>query len=97
LNPIGFRPPQAHRLLSPYSNQSAQSRRALAPPTREEKTEMLKLALFFAIVAVIAALLGFTGVAAGAAAIAKILFFIFLVLCIAFLLLGVFVAKKIVD
>ncbi|MFP3795733.1 DUF1328 family protein [Paraburkholderia sp. SIMBA_027] len=40
---------------------------------------------------------GFTGVAAGAAAIAKILFFIFLVLCIAFLVLGVFVAKKIVD
>ena len=40
---------------------------------------MLKMALFFAVIAVIAALFGFTGIAAGAAAIAKILFFIFVV------------------
>jgi uncharacterized membrane protein YtjA (UPF0391 family) len=61
------------------------------------KSTMLKLALFFAVVAVIAAVFGFTGVAAGAAAIAKILFFIFVVLCVVFLVIGFVVTKKIVD
>jgi uncharacterized membrane protein YtjA (UPF0391 family) len=58
---------------------------------------VLKWALVFAIIAVIAGLLGFTGVAAGAAAIAKLLFGIFVVLCIVFLVLGLVVAKKVVD
>jgi uncharacterized membrane protein YtjA (UPF0391 family) len=61
------------------------------------KSTMLKLALFFAVVAVIAAVFGFTGVAAGAAAIAKILFLIFVVLCVIFLVIGFVVTKKIVD
>jgi uncharacterized membrane protein YtjA (UPF0391 family) len=61
------------------------------------KSIMLKLALFFAVVAVVAAVFGFTGVAAGAAAIAKILFFIFVVLCVVFLVIGFVVTKKIVD
>ncbi|HET8995840.1 MAG TPA: DUF1328 domain-containing protein, partial [Acetobacteraceae bacterium] len=40
---------------------------------------MLKLALFFLVIALIAAVFGFTGIASAAVGIAKILFFIFLV------------------
>jgi uncharacterized membrane protein YtjA (UPF0391 family) len=58
---------------------------------------MLKWALFFAIVALVAGLLGFTGLAAGAAAIAKFLFLVFVALCVVFLLIGLFVAKKVAD
>jgi len=56
---------------------------------------MLKLALIFAIVSVLAGILGFTGVAAGAATLAKTLFFVFLALCALFLILGMFVVKRI--
>ena len=56
---------------------------------------MLKWALIFFVISLVAGLLGFTGIAAGSAAIAKTLFFIFLVLCLIFLAVGVFVAKKI--
>ncbi len=55
---------------------------------------MLKWALIFAIISIIAAVFGFTGIAVGAAAIAKTLFFIFLVLCVVFLLLGLFAYNK---
>lgn len=50
---------------------------------------MLKWALFFAVISLIAGLFGFTGVAHGAADIAKILFFVFVVLCAAFVVLGI--------
>ena len=49
---------------------------------------MLKLALFFALIAVVAGLLGFTGIAAGAAGIAKILFAFFLVLFLGAIILA---------
>lgn len=50
---------------------------------------MLKWALFFAVISLIAGLFGFTGVAHGAADIAKILFFVFVMLCVAFVVLGI--------
>jgi uncharacterized membrane protein YtjA (UPF0391 family) len=62
-----------------------------------EGVDMLKWALFFAVIAVIAGLLGFTGIAAGAATIAKFLFVLFLIVCVVFLVLGFVVTKKIVD
>ena len=49
---------------------------------------MLKLAIFFAVVALIAGALGFTGIAGASAGIAKIIFFIFLVL-VALAILGI--------
>jgi uncharacterized membrane protein YtjA (UPF0391 family) len=66
-----------------------------AVPTKENA--MLKWALLFALISLVAGLLGFTGIAAGAAGIAKILFVLFLVLFVIFLLLGLTIAKKIVD
>ena len=62
---------------------------------RPGRNDMLKWALFFAIVAVVAGLFGFTGVAAGAAGIAKILFIVFLVLFVAVLLFALLGAKAI--
>ena len=67
----------------------------MAPPgnTKSKGTDdMLKWALFFAVISLVAGIFGFTGIAAGSAAIAKVLFFIFLVLFIfalALLFLGV--------
>lgn len=49
---------------------------------------MLKLALFFLLVAFVAALFGFTGIAVAAAGIAKILFFVFIALFVIVLLVG---------
>jgi uncharacterized membrane protein YtjA (UPF0391 family) len=49
---------------------------------------MLKLALFFFIVSLVAALFGFTGISAATAGIAKLLFFLFIVICLAFLIIG---------
>jgi uncharacterized membrane protein YtjA (UPF0391 family) len=49
---------------------------------------MLRLALFFFVVSVVAALFGFTGISAATAGIAKLLFFLFIVVCLAFLIIG---------
>jgi uncharacterized membrane protein YtjA (UPF0391 family) len=49
---------------------------------------MLKLALFFLVVALIAGLFGFTGIAVAATGIAKILFFIFVVCFVILLIVG---------
>jgi uncharacterized membrane protein YtjA (UPF0391 family) len=49
---------------------------------------MLRLALFFLVVALIAGLFGFTGIAVAAAGIAKILFFIFIVGFVILLVFG---------
>jgi uncharacterized membrane protein YtjA (UPF0391 family) len=62
---------------------------------RAGRNDMLKWAIFFAIVALVAGLFGFTGVAAGAAGIAKILFIVFLVLFVAVLLFALLGAKAI--
>ncbi|MCB9775407.1 MAG: DUF1328 domain-containing protein [Nitrospiraceae bacterium] len=56
---------------------------------------ILKWAAIFFVIALIAGGLGFSGIAEGAAGIAQILFYIFLALCIAMVLIGIFVAKKI--
>lgn len=58
-------------------------------------SSLLKWAVVFGIIAVIAAVFGFGGVAAGAADIAQILFFVFLGLVILFVILGLFVPKKV--
>ena len=55
---------------------------------------MLKLALFFLIVAVVAAVFGFGGIAVAAVGIAKILFFIFLVCFVIFLIVGLTAGKS---
>jgi uncharacterized membrane protein YtjA (UPF0391 family) len=49
---------------------------------------MLRLALFFFVVSLVAALFGFTGISAATAGIAKFLFFLFIVICIAFVVIG---------
>ncbi|HET8997612.1 MAG TPA: DUF1328 domain-containing protein [Acetobacteraceae bacterium] len=49
---------------------------------------MLRLALFFLVVAIIAAVFGFGGIAAASAEIAKILFFIAIVIFVALLVAG---------
>ena len=49
---------------------------------------MLRLALFFFVVALIAGLFGFTGIAVASAEIAKILFFIFVVVFAILLVAG---------
>jgi uncharacterized membrane protein YtjA (UPF0391 family) len=49
---------------------------------------MLRLALFFFIVAIVAGLFGFTGISIAAADIAKIIFFVFIVLFLMALILG---------
>jgi uncharacterized membrane protein YtjA (UPF0391 family) len=54
---------------------------------------MLKLALFFLVVAIIAGLFGFTGIAAAAGGIAKILFFIFIVVFVLLLVAGLMVGS----
>ena len=56
---------------------------------------MLKWALIFAVISLVTGILGFTGIAAGAGTIAKTLFFLFLALMVIFLVLALFVAKKV--
>jgi uncharacterized membrane protein YtjA (UPF0391 family) len=58
------------------------------------RTDMLKWALIFALVALVAGALGFGGVAGAAAGVAKILFFLFLVGFLVFLVLGVMAGRK---
>jgi uncharacterized membrane protein YtjA (UPF0391 family) len=54
---------------------------------------MLRLALFFFIVSLVAALFGFTGISAATAGIAKLLFFLFIVICLAFVIIGLAVGS----
>ncbi|HVC56353.1 MAG TPA: DUF1328 domain-containing protein [Stellaceae bacterium] len=54
---------------------------------------MLRLALFFFVVAIIAGLFGYTGIAVAAAGIAKILFFIFIAICLILLVIGLFIGS----
>ncbi len=56
---------------------------------------MLKWALIMAVIALIAGAFGFTGLAGASADIAKLLFFIFVAGVVVFLVLGLFVGKKI--
>lgn len=56
---------------------------------------MLRLALFFLVVAIIAAVFGFGGIAAASAEIAKVLFFIFLVIFLALLVAGLMAGSTI--
>lgn len=58
---------------------------------------MLYWAVVFLVIGLIAAALGFTNIAGGAFAIAKFLAALFLVLFVIFLVLGLTVAKKIID
>lgn len=55
---------------------------------------MLRLALLFLVLGIVAALLGFGGIAGASFAIAKILFFVFLILCIAFVVLGLGIVRS---
>jgi uncharacterized membrane protein YtjA (UPF0391 family) len=55
---------------------------------------MLRLALFFLVVSLVAALFGFTGISAATAGIAKLLFFLFIVICLAFLIIGLAVGSS---
>jgi uncharacterized membrane protein YtjA (UPF0391 family) len=55
---------------------------------------MLRLALFFLVVSLVAALFGFSGISAATAGIAKLLFFIFIVICLAFLIIGLAVGSS---
>jgi len=55
---------------------------------------MLRLALFFFLLAVIAGVLGFTTIAGASIAIAKILFFVFLLIWAVLLILGLSVFRK---
>jgi uncharacterized membrane protein YtjA (UPF0391 family) len=54
---------------------------------------MLRLALFFFIVSLVAALFGFTGISAATAGVAKLLFFLFIVICLAFVIIGLAVGS----
>jgi uncharacterized membrane protein YtjA (UPF0391 family) len=58
---------------------------------------MLHMALVFLVIGIIAALLGFTTIAGASIAIAKFLAGLFLVLFLIFLILGLTMAKRIVD
>ncbi len=58
---------------------------------------MLKWAAVFFVISLIAAVFGFTDVSAAASGVAKVLFFIFLVGFVITLVLGIFVAKKVVK
>jgi uncharacterized membrane protein YtjA (UPF0391 family) len=55
---------------------------------------MLRLALFFFVVSIVAALFGFTGISAATAGIAKLLFFLFIVVCLAFLIVGLALGSR---
>jgi uncharacterized membrane protein YtjA (UPF0391 family) len=55
---------------------------------------MLRLALFFFVVSIIAALFGFTGISAATAGIAKFLFFLFVVICLAFVIIGLAIGSS---
>jgi uncharacterized membrane protein YtjA (UPF0391 family) len=58
---------------------------------------MLQMALTFLVIGLVAALLGFTSIAGASFTIAKFLAGLFLVLFLVFLLLGLTVARKVID
>ena len=58
---------------------------------------MLHMALVFLVVGILAALVGFTTIAGASFAIAKFLAGLFLLLFLVFLVIGLTVAKKIID
>lgn len=58
------------------------------------RSQMLKWAAIFFIIALIAGALGFMGVAGAAASIAKFLFGLFLVIAVLMLVFGIFIGKK---
>ena len=55
---------------------------------------MLRLALFFFVVSIIAALFGFSGISAATAGIAKLMFFLFVVICLAFVIIGLAIGSS---
>jgi uncharacterized membrane protein YtjA (UPF0391 family) len=55
---------------------------------------MLRLALFFFVVSLVAALFGFTGISAATAGIAKLIFFLFVVICLAFVIIGLAIGSS---
>jgi uncharacterized membrane protein YtjA (UPF0391 family) len=58
------------------------------------EASMLRLALFFFVVSIVAALFGFTGISAATAGIAKLLFFLFVVICLAFVIIGLAIGSS---
>ena len=58
---------------------------------------MLHMALVFLVIGIMAALLGFTTIAGASFAIAKFLAGLFLLLFLAFLVIGLTAARKIID
>jgi uncharacterized membrane protein YtjA (UPF0391 family) len=62
-----------------------------------EDSIMIKWAIIFAVISIIAGIFGFTGLAADSAGIAKILFYLALAIFAIFLVLGIFVGKRLSD
>jgi uncharacterized membrane protein YtjA (UPF0391 family) len=58
---------------------------------------MLHMALVFLVIGLIAALLGFTTIAGASFAVAKFLAGLFLILFLVFLIIGLSVARRIID
>jgi uncharacterized membrane protein YtjA (UPF0391 family) len=56
---------------------------------------MLRLSLFFFLLAMIAGLFGFTGIAGASIAVAKVLFFVFLFIWLFLLALGVTIFRSV--
>lgn len=56
---------------------------------------MLKLALFFLVIAIIAAVFGFTGIATAAMGIARLIFFFFLAIFVVLLILAVVTGRAV--
>jgi uncharacterized membrane protein YtjA (UPF0391 family) len=56
---------------------------------------MLRLSLFFFLLAVIAGVFGFTGIAGASIAVAKVLFFVFLFIWVFLLALGVTIFRSV--
>ncbi|MGD9852819.1 MAG: DUF1328 domain-containing protein [Nitrospirales bacterium] len=54
----------------------------------------LKWAAIFFVIALIAGGLGFSGIAAGAGNVAEFLFYLFLGVCLIFLVIGIFLVRK---
>jgi uncharacterized membrane protein YtjA (UPF0391 family) len=76
------------------ASNASDRRKALNP---ERSLIMIKWAIIFAIISVIAGIFGFSGIAADSAGIAKLLFYIALAIFAVFLVLGVFVGKKLTE
>ena len=75
-------------MVAPRENRTQAEERVGSAHARPRRSEMLRWAIAFFIIAIVAAIFGFGGIAVAAAGIAKILFFIFLVLFLVALLGG---------